>query len=185
VPSRAILTVATVTAAALGGGLASAGSAGAATGPSGVQAAAKAAEAAKAVPAGTGKKAENPSKVHPAAPAAGLGPPTAPDDPSPGVLGLEDPLNVGNGWCIAPMRWSGPLASNVVPTAFPACTQYRTNADDGIHVLDDVCLVPVSLDGPLGLDTAGASPCTGNGSGSPDPVTLLRNFSVAGLRTTY
>jgi hypothetical protein len=94
-------------------------------------------------------------------------------------------VNVGNGWCIAPLRWSGPLAANVLPTFYQACEPYESSADDGIHVLDDVCLAPVALDGPLGPGPASADPCQTDGPGPPGLVTVLRNFSVAGVRTTY
>jgi len=147
--TRAILTAAATTAAALGGGLASAGTAAATTAPLATKAA-------------------------PTAPRAA---------PTPGVLAVENALQVADDWCLAPLQWSQPLSMDVFPSPYPVCDGKHTDPD-GIHVLSNMCLVPVSLAGALGSGPDANRPCARKPAGGPG-FEILRNVSVAGVQATF
>jgi hypothetical protein len=143
--SRAILTVAAASAAAIGGGLATAGTAAATTAPL----------TTKATPT--------------AAP------------PTPGVLAVENALQLGDGWCVAPLHWSGSVIANPFPSSSDACGQPRKD-DDGVHVLSNLCIAPISTDDPRG--SPAAPPGCDQGAAGPG-FEILRNVSVAGVRATF
>jgi hypothetical protein len=137
-PSRAILTVAATAAAALGGGLASAGTV-----------------------------------------AADTAPPTTPQT---GVLGIDNGVAVADNWCISPLNGAGPMGLTL-PTSGWACDRKPVGDDAGVHVLDGMCVVPLTLDGVPDFGPEPGAVCDGP---DPDgPVSALRDFSVAGVQVTY
>ena len=103
-------------------------------------------------------------------------PPAAPPTPMKGITGIADGLDIADGWCIAPTT---PLPENLLSTAHGACGHRTKATDDGIHLLESLCLVPISLadGGP------GHRPCDRVATGSPagDDFSVLRGASVAGI----
>ncbi|MBS2537568.1 hypothetical protein KGQ20_32935 [Catenulispora sp. NF23] len=108
------------------------------------------------------------------APLTTRAPATAPKAvPTPGVLAVENALKVADNWCVAP---------DVLPTPSHVCDDRGTDGD-GVHVLSNMCLVPLSLAGALGSGPPTAAPCP-TAAGGPG-FELLRNVSVAGVQTTF
>lgn len=117
------------------------------------------------------------------APLTTRAPATAPKAvPTPGVLAVENALKVADNWCVAPLQWSQPLSTDVFPTAGRVCDD-RGQDGDGVHVLSNMCLAPLSLAGALGSGPPTAAPCP-TAAGGPG-FELLRNVSVAGVQATF
>jgi hypothetical protein len=111
--------------------------------------------------------------VHPAPQAA----------PTPGVLAVENALEVANDWCVAPLQWTAPLTQDAFPSPYHVCDGKHADPD-GIHVLSNMCLAPVSLDGALGSDPPAVAPCSTKPADGPG-FEILRNVSVAGVQATF
>lgn len=108
--------------------------------------------------------------------------PRAPQSaPTPGVLAFENALQLGDGWCVAPLHWSGSLAADPFPSSSDACGEHRT--EDGVHVLSNLCIAPISADDPSGPPAAPPPGCAQGTPGSGFEV--LRNVSVAGVQATF
>jgi hypothetical protein len=145
-----------------------------------VAAASAAAWGGGAAPAGAAAA----TKAPPATTAPEAGPLTA----VVGVAGAQDALDVANNWCVAPLRWSGPLLPNLVPAPYQACRDVRAGGENGLHVLDNLCVAPISFDGPLGSRPAPSSKCGDGDATGPagfGDVSVLRGFSVAGVQPLH
>lgn len=109
--------------------------------------------------------------------------PTAPKAaPTPGILAAENALEFANGWCVAPLHWSGPLVSDPVPNPGDACG--HASPTGGVRLLSDLCLAPISIGDPLNPGAAPARPCQSAGATGPG-FGVLRNVSVGGVQATY
>lgn len=178
--SRAILTVAAATAAALGGGTASAGAAAAITAPK-----------APARPARSAMPVRPAVSAVPAMPAAPAMPLTTPLIlPLTGVVGAENAMDIGNGWCVAPLHLSGSL-THVLSAAGQGCGGTGRSGGNGVHVLDGLCVAPIAPDDPgptPSSNSSSSSTCDGEtatGSSGPGEVSVLRGLSIVGVQATY
>lgn len=109
--------------------------------------------------------------------------PTAPQaSPTPGVLAVENALEFADNWCVAPMRFTGPLTANPFPGLSDACG--RTHSSGGVHVLSNLCIAPITTDDPSGSWAAPSTPCLDEGAAGQG-FEILRNVSVAGVQTTF
>lgn len=102
--------------------------------------------------------------------------------PVPGALAVENALRFADNWCVAPMRFSGPLTANPFPSPSDACG--RTHSGDGVHVLSNLCIAPITTDDPPGSGTAPSTPCLDEGAAGQG-FEILRNVSVAGVQATF
>lgn len=119
-----------------------------------------------------------------AAPPTTPAPPTARQAaPTPGVLAVENALQIANGWCVAPLHWSGPLTADPFPASSGACGHNR-GGGEGIHVLSNLCIAPISMDDPLGSGPGPSRTCRNEGTARPG-FEILRNVSVAGVQATF
>ncbi|ACU69139.1 hypothetical protein Caci_0184 [Catenulispora acidiphila DSM 44928] len=109
--------------------------------------------------------------------------PTAPQaSPTPGVLAVENALELADDWCVAPLHFAGPLAADPLPTASHACGHGR--AGGGVRVLSDLCIAPITTDDPSGSWAAPSTPCKNAGSAGSG-FGILRDVSVAGVQATF
>jgi hypothetical protein len=117
------------------------------------------------------------------APLTTRAPSTAPAAaPTPGVLAVENALEFADGWCVAPLHWSGPLTTDPVPTSSDACG--HNQADGGVRVLSNLCIAPISMDDPLGSGPVPSTVCPNEDAAGPG-FEVLRNVSVAGVQATF
>lgn len=110
-------------------------------------------------------------------------PPTAPQAaPTPGFLAVENALEFVDNWCVAPLRFTGPLAANPFPTVSDACGRHRTGT--GVRVLSNMCIAPITVDDPTGSGPAADTRCRNDDTSGPG-FEILRNVSVVGVQATY
>ncbi|MEY9889650.1 hypothetical protein ABIA35_000310 [Catenulispora sp. MAP12-49] len=110
-------------------------------------------------------------------------PPTAPRAaPTPGILAVENALEFVDNWCVAPLRFTGPLTANPFPTVSDACGRHRTGG--GVRVLSNMCIAPITMDDPLGSGPAPTTVCRNDDAPGPG-FEIARNVSVAGVQATY
>ena len=110
-------------------------------------------------------------------------PPTAPKAaPTPGVLAVENALELADNWCVAPLHFTGPLTANPFPGSSDACGD--SHSGGGVHVLSNMCIAPITTDDPNGSWAARSTPCLPADSSGPG-FEILRNVSVAGVQATF
>jgi len=110
--------------------------------------------------------------------------PTAPQaSPTPGILAVENALEFGDNWCVAPLRFTGPLTENPFSIGSDVCGHDHPGGG-GVHVLSNMCIAPISTDDPSGSGTAPSTPCRNEDAAGPG-FEVLRNISVAGVQTTF
>jgi hypothetical protein len=96
---------------------------------------------------------------------------------------FDESLDLANNWCVPPLRLD-PLGDNLLPTRYQACDSGKTGGGNGVHVLNDLCLVPVSLDSALSGAPAPYAACSDKTVRSSGTA-ILRNASVLGLQATF
>jgi len=111
-------------------------------------------------------------------------PPTVPQaSPTPGILAVENAMELADNWCVAPLRFSGPLTENPFSIGSDVCGRNHRGAG-GVHVLSNLCIAPISTDDPSGSGTAPSTPCRDEDTAGPG-FEVLRNISVAGVQATF
>jgi hypothetical protein len=121
--------------------------------------------------------------------AATTSPPTTPalptahrHAPTPGVLAVENDLQFADGWCVAPLHFSGSLLTDPFPGSSDACGHSRTG--EGFRVLSNMCIAPITMDDPTGSGPAPSTRCRDEDTAGPR-FEILRNVSVAGVQATF